>query len=103
MRNPYSVLAARLSPAELPVPPARPARLPWCGECAQATRMLGFDGATPRPYLPLKAGRHPQPRESATPSGLSPGRSTCATARTAVTERESRSLACQPKFALNTE
>ena len=40
VRNPYAVLAARLSPAELPAPPARPARPPWCGECDQATRML---------------------------------------------------------------
>jgi hypothetical protein len=49
------VLAARLSPAELPAPPARPARPPWCGECDQATRMLGFDGDAPRPcyVLPL--------------------------------------------------
>jgi hypothetical protein len=49
VRNPYAVLAARLSPAELPAPPARPARPPWCGECDQATRMLGFDGDAPRP------------------------------------------------------
>jgi hypothetical protein len=48
VRNPYAVLAARLSPAELPAPPARPARPPWCGECDQATRMLGFDGDAPR-------------------------------------------------------
>jgi Helix-turn-helix domain len=49
VQNPYAVLAARLSPAELPAPPARPARPPWCGECDQATRMLGFDGDAPRP------------------------------------------------------
>jgi hypothetical protein len=49
VRNPYAVLAARLSPAELPAPPARPVRPPWCGECDQATRMLGFDGDAPRP------------------------------------------------------
>jgi helix-turn-helix protein len=49
VRNSYAVLAARLSPAELPAPPARPARPPWCGECDQATRMLGFDGDAPRP------------------------------------------------------
>jgi hypothetical protein len=47
--NSCAVLAARLSPAELPAPPARPARPPWCGECDQATRMLGFDGDAPRP------------------------------------------------------
>ena len=50
VRNPYMVLAARLSPAELPAPPARPARPPWCGECDQATRMLGYDGDAPRPF-----------------------------------------------------
>lgn len=33
VRNPYAVLAARLSSAELPAPPARPARPPWCGGC----------------------------------------------------------------------
>ena len=49
VRNSYAVLAARLSPAELPAPPARPARPPWCGECDQATRMLGFDGDAPHP------------------------------------------------------
>ena len=31
VRNPYAVLAARLSSAELPAPPARPVRPPWCG------------------------------------------------------------------------
>ncbi len=47
VRNPYAVLAARLSAA----PPAglRAARPPWCGECDQNTRMLGFDGDAPRP------------------------------------------------------
>ena len=49
VRNSYAVLAARLSPAELPAPLARPTRPPWCGECDQATRMLGFDGDAPRP------------------------------------------------------
>jgi Helix-turn-helix domain len=50
VRNPYAVLAARLSPAELPPPYAqRRSRPPWCGECDQATRMLGFDGDAPRP------------------------------------------------------
>ena len=48
VRSPHAVLAARLAPAELP-PPARqrPARPSWCGECDQATRMLGFDGDAP--------------------------------------------------------
>jgi hypothetical protein len=50
VRNPYAVLAARLSPAELPPQhPQRPARPPWCGQCDQVTRMLGFDSDTPRP------------------------------------------------------
>ena len=49
IRNPYAVLAARLSSRELPSPPKRAARPPWCGECDQATRMLGFDGDAPRP------------------------------------------------------
>jgi hypothetical protein len=80
VRNPYAVLAARLSPAELPPPPARPARPRWCGECDQATRMLGFDGDAPRPCPGCKPGRHRQPRESPTPSGLSPSLSARATA-----------------------
>jgi hypothetical protein len=50
VRNPFAVLTARLSPAELPPPPRqRLARPPWCGECDQVTRMLGFDGDAPRP------------------------------------------------------
>jgi hypothetical protein len=48
VRNPYAVLAARLSPAELPPPPTRSARPPWCGECDQVTRMLDYHGDTPR-------------------------------------------------------
>ena len=50
VRNLYAVLAARLSSAELPPPHTqRPSRPPWCGECDQVTRMLGFDGDAPRP------------------------------------------------------
>jgi hypothetical protein len=49
VRNPYAVLAARLSGAELPPPPARSPRPAWCGECDQGTRMLDFDGDAPRP------------------------------------------------------
>ena len=48
VRNPYAVLAARLSSAELPAPPLRPARPPWCGGCDERTRLLGFDGDAPR-------------------------------------------------------
>ena len=48
VRNPYAVLTARLSPAGL-TPPRRPARPPWCGQCDQTTRMLGFHSDAPRP------------------------------------------------------
>lgn len=48
--NPGAVLAARLSPAELPLPTASSARRPpWCGQCGQATRMLDYHGDAPRP------------------------------------------------------
>jgi hypothetical protein len=100
VRNSYAVLAARLSPAELPAPPARPARPPWCGDCDQATRMLGFDGDAPRPCPRCKPAAI---NSRASPLRLSSGRSARATTRTAVTERESPSLACQPKSALNAE
>jgi hypothetical protein len=56
VRNPYAVLAARLSSAELPAPPARPAP-PWCGGCDERTRLLGFDGDTPRPYPRCRPAR----------------------------------------------
>lgn len=49
LRNPYAVLTARLSPTELPMPPGQRSRPPWCGECDERTRMLGFDGDAPRP------------------------------------------------------
>ncbi len=49
VRSPYAVLAARLSPTELPHPPAQGVRPPWCGQCDQRTRMLGFDGDAPAP------------------------------------------------------
>jgi hypothetical protein len=50
VRNPYAVLAARLAPAELPLPHTqRPSRPPWCGQCDERTRMLGFDSDAPRP------------------------------------------------------
>jgi hypothetical protein len=41
VRNPYAVLAARLSPGELPSPPSsrgRQRQPPWCGQCNQRTR-----------------------------------------------------------------
>jgi hypothetical protein len=50
VRNAYAVLAARLSPAELPPQQRqRPARPSWCGQCDEVTRMLDFDGDAPRP------------------------------------------------------
>jgi len=50
VRSPAAVLAARLSPAELPAPPGRECtRPPWCGACDEVTRMLGYDGDAPRP------------------------------------------------------
>jgi hypothetical protein len=56
VRNPYAVLAARLSPTELPPPHnQRPSRPPWCGQCDERTRMLGFDGDAPRPCPRCKA------------------------------------------------
>jgi len=56
VRNPHAVLAARLSPAELPPPQReRPARPPWCGQCDEVTRMLGFDGDAPRRLPALQA------------------------------------------------
>lgn len=60
VRNPYAVLAARLSAAELP-PPARSARPPWCGACDQATRMLDYHGDAPRPCPKCKPPRARQP------------------------------------------
>lgn len=61
VRSPAAVLAARLSPAELPAPvgPAR-ARPAWCGDCSEQTRRLqradGADaGRCPRCH-PLAAG-----------------------------------------------
>jgi hypothetical protein len=56
VRNPYAVLAARLAPAELPPPPTQwPSRPPWCGQCDERTRMLGFHGDAPRPCPRCKA------------------------------------------------
>jgi hypothetical protein len=57
VRSPYAVLTSRLSPAELPRPIGHgPPRPPWCGQCDQATRMLGFDGDSPRPCPRCKPG-----------------------------------------------
>ena len=64
IRNPGAVLAARLSPAQLLLPPA-PRRPPWCGECDQATRMLDFDGDAPRPCPRCKAPHADEPKRPA--------------------------------------
>ena len=48
VRNPYAVLASRLSPAELPAPSTRSSRPPWCGVCDEVTRMLDYHGDAPR-------------------------------------------------------
>jgi hypothetical protein len=61
VRSPAAVLAARLSPAELPAPAGRArARPAWCGQCSEQTRRLqrsdGADaGRCPRCH-PLAAG-----------------------------------------------
>ncbi len=84
IRSPYAVLAARLSPAELPAPPA-PAqrRPPWCGEpgCDPVTRFLlderGYPGAIngravqcPRCGAPAARQRAPAgTEEPASPAG----------------------------------
>lgn len=88
VRSPYAMLATRLSPDELPPPPGpRLARLPWCGECDQVTRMLGFDGDEPRRVPGLQASHHTQPRQSRYAVAPRPHRCTCA-ARTAATHCE---------------
>lgn len=46
VRNPYAVLASRLSPGELPDPPSRPSRPAWCGRCNQHTRRLEHPDGT---------------------------------------------------------
>jgi len=61
VRSPAAVLAARLSPAELPAPPGRARVRPgWCGECDERTRRLqradGADGGRCPRCHPLAAG-----------------------------------------------
>jgi hypothetical protein len=61
VRSPCAVLAARLSPGELPAPWDTPPSLPpWCGACDETTRMLGYHGDAPRPCPRCKpaARRH---------------------------------------------
>jgi hypothetical protein len=60
VRNQYAVLAARLAPAKLPLPHTqRKSRPPWCGQCDERTRMLGFDSDAPPPAR--AASLAPQP------------------------------------------
>ncbi len=64
VHSPYAVLAARLSASELPRSPGQgSARPPWCGECDERTRMLGFDSDAPRrcPRCKTDAGRRDLP------------------------------------------
>jgi hypothetical protein len=70
VRNPYAVLAARLSPAELPAPPGQPPRPPWCGQCDERTRMIDFDGDAPRPCPRCKPTASAGRSSPTTPSGL---------------------------------
>ena len=72
VRHLYAVLAARLSPAELPLPRARSTRPLRCGECDQVTRMLDYHGDAPRPCPRCKAPRADAPLQSA-PSQASKG------------------------------
>lgn len=81
VRHPGAVLAARLSPAELPPPPAL-RRPPWCGECDRATRMLDFGGDAPRRC----------PRCKALPANRQPEREITRTIRSAQRGQERRTF-----------
>jgi len=79
VRSPYAVLAARLSPGELPAPPGRARdRPPWCGEdgCDPQTRRLqrvdGADGGRCPRCHPLAVVRTGEAGQTpATPGGSS--------------------------------
>jgi Helix-turn-helix domain len=99
VRNPYAVLAARLSPAELPEPPVRwPPRPPWCGTCDEPTRRRqdahGADAGRCPSCHPLAVGtaRHGRAPTavSARPPGT-PGDSRSARARRPRTARDASS------------
>jgi hypothetical protein len=69
VRNPYAVLAVRLSAAELPPPPGQlPPRPPWCGECDERTRMVGFYSEAPHPCPRCKPTARAQ-QDSPSPDG----------------------------------
>jgi Helix-turn-helix domain len=84
IRNPAAVLAARLSPAELPPPPGQPsARPPWCGagDCNERTRRLqrtdGADaGRCPRCH-PLAAEPAAKAGQALTPAPATQRRHPC--------------------------
>jgi hypothetical protein len=60
IRSPCAVLAARLSPTELPTPNDKcTVRPTWCGLCDQRTRMLDFEGDSPRPCPACKQSAKP--------------------------------------------
>ena len=85
VRSPAAVLAARLSPEELPPPPVRArARPPWCGACDESTRMLGQYGddvpsRCPRCH-PLATGTGDTAAEGGTPEAGSIPTQTAASA-----------------------
>jgi hypothetical protein len=90
VRSPYAVLAARLSPAELPALSVRPTRPPWCGECDQGTRLLDFDSDAPRPCPRCKpqlaATRRRTPTETAV-LGYAQDPGSCAAAEEGIRQR----------------
>jgi TIR domain/Helix-turn-helix domain len=74
VRSPYAILAARLSPGELPVPhePA-PRRKPWCGHCDPDTRFLLDERGLPadHPRRCPRCGPAPDRKHQARASGTS--------------------------------
>ena len=60
IRSPYAVLASRLSLTELPpTNHQRKIRSAWCGRCDHRTRMLDFEGDSPRPCPACKRPANP--------------------------------------------
>jgi hypothetical protein len=93
VRSPAAVLAARLSPSELPPPPDRAqTRQPWCGACDESTRMLGRYGddvpsRCPRCH-PLATGSGGTAAEGRTPeAGRNPTVQTAVSAVPSAAER----------------